>query len=89
MMRLADDGYPLFRYEDRFFDDPATVAAIARALGVAVAPERMEAIFARYSTKSVRAFAARLGDLPPERVAMVGAGRSLEYQATCLIRASR
>lgn len=72
LLRLAPQGHRPLRYEDRFFDDPTSVARLAQALGVNVVPETIEAIFARYRTEAVRAFAATLPDLPPDRIRMVG-----------------
>ena len=72
MTRLAAEGYPLLRYEDRFFEDPAMVDRVAAWLGLAVAPEAAQGIFRRYETDAVRAFARSLSTLPPERVTMVG-----------------
>ncbi len=59
------------RYEDQFFDCAANVERLAQALGVCVPPPMIQAIFGRYCTDAVRAFARRLGDLPPERLTMV------------------
>jgi hypothetical protein len=75
MMRLAALGHPLMRYEDRFFDDKASVELLSRELGLNCPPSVMMAIFDRYSTDAVRAFAQALPDLPPERISMVGAFR--------------
>ena len=72
LLRLAPQGHPMLRYEDRFFDNLAAAEHIARALGLRVAPAMIEAIFARYRTEAVRSFAERLSDLPPERLTPVG-----------------
>jgi hypothetical protein len=69
VIRYADAGYPLFRYEDRFFDDPRTLDAIGRHLGLALPASSTDAIFERYRTDSVRQFAASLESLPQERLA--------------------
>jgi hypothetical protein len=66
--RCADAGHPVLRYEDRFFDDPAVPGQIAERLGLATGADIRQAIFDRYSTDATRAFAANIGDLPPERV---------------------
>jgi len=73
LLRLAGQGHPLLRYEDRFFDDAAAPERLARALGLNPAPAVSAAIFARYRTEAVRAFSAAFADLPPGRV--VSAGR--------------
>jgi hypothetical protein len=72
LLRLASQGHPLLRYEDRFFDDPKAVARLARLLGLRPSPATLEAIFARYRTDAVRAFAESLQTLPPERLTLVG-----------------
>jgi hypothetical protein len=63
----ADAGNPVLRYENRFFDDPATVRVLARHLDVAVSDSVADAIFDRYRTDAVRTFAAAVSSLPPER----------------------
>jgi hypothetical protein len=72
LLRLAPQGHPMLRYEDRFFDNLASAEYIARALGLRVTPAMIEAIFARYRTDAVRSFAERIGELPPERLTPVG-----------------
>jgi hypothetical protein len=68
LTRSADAGHAVLRYEDGFFDDVTLPGHIAEALGLAVDAAVQREIFARYSTASVRTFAAGLGGLPPERV---------------------
>ncbi|MDA8252457.1 MAG: hypothetical protein M0Z28_25265 [Rhodospirillales bacterium] len=63
----AASGHPVFRYEDRFFDDPATVGRIADRLGVTLSPAQAAAIFARWRTEQVRARAAAVRDLPADQ----------------------
>jgi hypothetical protein len=72
MLRLIREGHEPLRYEDRFFDDPASVERIARALGLALPQDRTDAIFSRYRTEAVRSFASQLDALPEERIAWVG-----------------
>ena len=72
LLRLAPQGHPVLRYEDRFFDNLASAEHIAHGLGLRVAPAIIEAIFTRYRTEAVRSFAQRLSDLPPERLTPVG-----------------
>ncbi len=62
----------LLRYEDRFFERKSTVEQLANALGIEVEPGLTEAIFARYSTDSVRALARSLTSLPAERLNTTG-----------------
>jgi hypothetical protein len=72
MLRLAAEDHAVLRYEDRFFDDPNYVGVVARELGLPVTSGLMRAIAARYATDSVRTLAARIGELPAERIQMVG-----------------
>jgi len=71
LLRLAPRGYPMLRYEDRFFDSPTAVGWVAQTLGLTVAPATIEAIFNRYRTESVRSFAQHLAELPAERLTTV------------------
>lgn len=64
----ANAGSFVLRYEDRFFDDPTMVCALARYLGVEVSDTVADAIFDRYRTEAVRAFAATIESLPRERL---------------------
>jgi hypothetical protein len=72
--RIMDLGSiaTLLRYEDRFFGRKTTVDQLAMRLGIAVEPATVEAIFARYDTEAVRAFARALPNLPADRLAKVG-----------------
>jgi hypothetical protein len=67
-LQCADAGCPVLRYEDRFFDDPTTVAMLARLIGAEVPAETEARIFERYRTAAVRAFADNLEALPAERL---------------------
>lgn len=60
LMRLAGQAPLLLRFEDGFFDDPATIGAIARALGLQPTEEAAMRIFDRYRTEAVRQFAQAL-----------------------------
>jgi hypothetical protein len=60
-------GHPVLRYEDRFFDDPATVRRLAGCLGIEVPDADLDRIFRTWRTDAVRAFAATVATLPPER----------------------
>jgi hypothetical protein len=66
-IQCADKGHTVLRYEDRFFDDPDTVALIARLIGAEAPAAVQERIFESYRTAAVRAFAAELDGLPAER----------------------
>ena len=66
--RWADEGHLTLRYEDHFYKDPATVLHLANGLGIDVAPDVRQAIFDRYRTDTVRAFARTVADLPPDRL---------------------
>jgi hypothetical protein len=75
LSRLADQGHMLLRYEDRFFDDVATVESLADAIGARLPRSAIDTIFERYNTETVRAFAAGFDALPPGRVIPVGGFR--------------
>ena len=64
------------RYEDRFFDQTRTVAAMAQHLGVALEQGEQERIYRAYQTEQVRHFAERLDRLPASRFKAFG---SLQY----------
>jgi hypothetical protein len=70
--RLAEQGYPCLRFEDRFFDQRQSVDRLAALLGIAGDAVVMDGIFARYRTEVVRRFGRSLNELPPERLTMVG-----------------
>ncbi len=72
LLRLPPYGSSLLRYEDRFFEDPATIKGLAYTLGLRPTPAIVAAIFARYRTDAVRAFAQTLTARPTGRVTMVG-----------------
>ena len=71
LIRLAPHGHLLLRYEDRFFDDRQAPKRIAVTLGLEPDPTALDAIFDRYTTESVRAFARSLSALPSERLTTV------------------
>jgi hypothetical protein len=68
LARLQERPHLMLRYENRFFEAPDTVAAVAAHLGVDASPEAARTIFARYRADAVRAFAQNLAALPPERL---------------------
>lgn len=72
LLRIAEAGHPMLRYEDRFFDDPAAAGRVAQLLGLRLEPAQTAALADRYATNAVREFARRLGELPPERTGLVG-----------------
>lgn len=51
----------LLRYEDRFFDDPATVPAVASALGLRIAPAAAQRIFQQFTPRLVTRKIGELG----------------------------
>jgi hypothetical protein len=71
----AAAGHPVLRYEDRFFESPAAVWLVGRHLALPVAAEEAARIFAAYRTEAVRAFAATVAQLPPDRLG--GDGKSM------------
>lgn len=66
-IHCADAGYPVFDYNDGFFQQEDTVARIADYLGLDLPAERLQAIHAAFCTDSVRDHAARLMELPEGR----------------------
>jgi len=75
LMKLAARDHAMLRFEDRFFDQPATVARLARLLGLQPDEGLIAPIFDRYRTESVRAFASQLESLPSGRVITGAASR--------------
>jgi Sulfotransferase domain len=75
MMRLVEEPHLLLRYEDRFFDDPASVERIAQWLGLDLPSTLCCTIFGRYETEAVRTFAAGIAQLPADRIVMAGRSR--------------
>jgi hypothetical protein len=71
-MACAGAGVAVLRYEDRFFERPAAVPAIAEHLGLPVAPATAARVFRDYSTDAVRRFAAGVPALPAERLSGPG-----------------
>jgi hypothetical protein len=63
----AQAGHPVLRYEDAFFDQPATVRRLAAHLGLAVGGADPARIFAAYRTEAVRDFADGIAGLPQAR----------------------
>jgi hypothetical protein len=68
VLACAGAGYPVLRYEDRFFERPAAVRLIATYLRLPLSEATAARIFAAYATDAVREFASGLGALPAERL---------------------
>jgi hypothetical protein len=68
----------VLRYEDGFFDDPATLRRLAAGLGLAVPDAALASIFADWRTAAVRARAAAVASLPAERRRDFGARLTLD-----------
>lgn len=68
VLQCAHVGYPVLRYEDRFFAEPEMVGTIAEYIGASVDADMRARIFERYTTEAVRALAAQVEALPAERV---------------------
>ena len=66
-MRCAAAGCTVLRYEDGFFRGRTTVAILARLIGAEPPQEILDRVFDAYRTERVRAFAAALDRLPPQR----------------------
>jgi hypothetical protein len=71
LLRLAPQGHPVLRYEDRFFEQKDVAKRLAATLGLHPGPAVIDAIFDRYRTASVRAFAGSLQQLPSDRLTTV------------------
>ena len=74
----ADAGHDVLRYEDGFFDDPATLRRLAARLGLAAPDAALDRIFADWRTDAVRARAAAVASLPPEQRRDFGARLTLD-----------
>ena len=72
LLNVLPDSHLLLKYEDRFFDDPASLDKIAKCLGLTVDRDVAARLFDQYRTEAVRSFAARIPQLPRERIAMIG-----------------
>jgi len=68
IVRCADAGHLVLRYEDQFFEDPTLPAHLAARLGLPTDPELCRTLADRYSTAGVRSLAAGLPELPPDRL---------------------
>ena len=68
MQSLAAAGHPIFRYEDRFFEDSTAASRVAAALGLAPDPAILDRIGSTYQIDAVRRFTRTLDELPPQRV---------------------
>jgi len=72
MQVLAAAGHPIFRYEDRFFEDNTATSHVARLLQVEQDPVMLAKLTSEYCTAAVRRFTRALDQLPPERVSRLG-----------------
>ena len=68
MLPLAAAGHPVFRYEDRFFEDEAAALRLAALLGLDLEADVIARIASKFGTEAVRRFTQTLDELPPERV---------------------
>jgi hypothetical protein len=71
LARLAGQGHPLLRFEDRFFEDRRAVDGLSERLGISCDAGVKDSIFARYRPEAIRSFACKLEELPPERLTTV------------------
>jgi hypothetical protein len=70
--RWLDRGCPIFRYEERFFEQPGSVDQVAGLVAAQSSPETRAAIFARYGTEAVRKTAASLVQQDPATLRQIG-----------------
>jgi hypothetical protein len=68
LIKLTARAHRLLRYEDRFFENPQTLAQLSAAVTPTVDQIAMSAVFERYRVESVRQFAAQLASLPSGRL---------------------
>jgi hypothetical protein len=72
LARLADEGYLLLRYEQRFFDRRNAVELIAGRLRIPCPAAVIDDVFANHTTEAVRAFARSVAALPSDRLVVTG-----------------
>jgi hypothetical protein len=72
MRILVAAGHPIFRYEDRFFEDDMAVSHVAALLQVDQDPMVIAKITSDYNTGAVKRFTQVLHQLPPERISHLG-----------------
>lgn len=69
MRHLVAAGHPLFRYEDRFFEDETAVSRVAALLDVDLDADVIGRIASKYRPEAVQRFIQTFDELPPGRVA--------------------
>lgn len=72
VLKILPESHLLLKFEDRFFDEQASLDKIASCLHLPVEQNIASSIFEQYRTDAVRSFAAQISQLPRERIAMVG-----------------
>jgi hypothetical protein len=75
MMRVAEnaaDGHATLRYENRFFERPETVGALADYFGCTVSEAEQTRIFEAYTSERVKQFSQALDTLPAARLKAIG-----------------
>ena len=72
LLKLLPENGLLLKYEDRFFENPASIDRIAQCLDLPADRDLASDIFDEFRTEAVRDFASRLSRLPGDRIAMVG-----------------
>ncbi len=72
LLKLLPDNSLLLKYEDRYFENPASIDRIAQCLDLPADRDLVNDIFDEFRAESVRDFASRLSQLPGERIVMVG-----------------
>ena len=69
MRHLVAAGHPLFRYEDRFFEDKTACRRVAALLEVDLDADVIEQIASKYRPEAVQRFIQTFDELPRGRVA--------------------
>ncbi|MGO8738457.1 hypothetical protein [Rhodoblastus sp.] len=72
LLKLLPESRLLLKYEDRYFEQPGNIERIAQCLDLPAGRELFGDIFDEFRTEAVRDFAARISQLPGERIGMVG-----------------
>ena len=71
-VRLMNEGHPVFRYEDRFFEDRLQIERVGGLLGLSHDSATCKSAFSKFRRDAVREFASGLDKLPNERIVSIG-----------------
>jgi hypothetical protein len=68
VLLYAGQDHLFLRYEDRFFEDRATLDRIAGKLGITISQEERDALYSKYDFENVKGFCENLLGLEPTRL---------------------